>query len=317
MLTRLSLESVRTSDTPPPDTEGTFIVRAHVTDLLAETFGSDLQVDRLTSVAGGDINDAAVAETNEGQFFVKWNRTGPPDLFEREAEALSEMRDSGTELAIPEPIAVARPEGERPGMLVMEYLAPGTKVADFDERFGRGLARLHQKSADAFGFPHDNYCGTTTQPNDWTDDWVDFYREHRLGHQLRLAVDHRDVSSSDRRAFEQLLDRLDEFLGGEDASPALIHGDLWSGNLHVAPDGHPALIDPAAYYGHPEAEIGMMELFGGYSRTVYDAYQEVRPLRDGWRDRLELYSLYHVMNHYNLFGGHYGRRAFDIVGRWV
>ncbi len=292
-------------------------MNTHVTDLLADALGREVELQELRTVAGGDINRAAVAETDAGRFFVKWNRDGPDDLFVREAEALGEMRRAETDLVIPEPIAAARPEGDRPGMLVMEYLEPGPRVDDFDEQLGRGLAQLHETSSEAFGFPHDNYCGTTPQPNPRTDEWVEFYREHRLRHQLELAVDHRQVASSDRRAFERLLDRLDEFLGVDPEPPALIHGDLWSGNLHATPDGRPALIDPAAYYGHREAEIGMMELFGGYSETVYRAYQQIRPLQDGWRDRLPLYSLYHVMNHYNLFGGHWGRQAFDIVRQWL
>ena len=112
-----------------------------------------------------------------------------------------------------------------------------------------------------------------------------------------------------------MLDQLDTIIGIEPEPPALLHGDLWSGNLHVAPDGRPALIDPAAYYGHREAELGMMELFGGFSHTVYEAYQAHASLQDGWRRRLPVYKLYHVMNHYNLFGGHYGSQAFDIVRR--
>lgn len=292
-------------------------MKRHIRRLLTDAIDSSVEVHDLRSTSGGSINQAKLADTSEGRFFVKFNRSGPPDLMEREAEALEEMRAGDTSLVIPEPIAVARPDGTRPSILVLEYLEPGDRIPDFDERLGRGLAELHQVSADRFGFHHDNYCGTTPQPNDWHDDWVAFYREHRLRHQLRLAVDGRQVSSSDRRAYERLLDRLDDLLGIDPEPPALIHGDLWSGNLHVAPDGRPSILDPAAYYGHREAEIGMMELFGGFSETVYAAYQQVRPLQDGWRDRIPLYSLYHVMNHYNLFGGHYGRQAFDIVNRYV
>ena len=289
----------------------------YLEEILTDALGENVELDGLRRVGGGDINEAALADTSEGRFFVKWNRLGPRDLFEREEEALREMRSSETSLVIPEPILSRRPRDSHPALLVLEYLEPGRRVSDFDERLGRGLAELHAKSADRFGFHHDNYCGTTLQPNAWTDDWIDFYREHRLRHQLRLAVENRNVSGSDRRAYESLLNRLDDFLGIDPEPSALIHGDLWSGNLHVAPDGRPSIIDPAAYYGHPEAEIGMMELFGRYSQRVYDAYQELRPLQDGWRERLPLYKLYHVMNHYNLFGGHYGSQAFDIVRRFV
>ncbi|MFB6372067.1 MAG: fructosamine kinase family protein [Bradymonadaceae bacterium] len=292
-------------------------MKQRIQRLLTDALDKPVDVHDLRSTAGGDINEASLADTSEGRLFVKYNHSGPADLMEREAEALREMRAGDTSLVIPEPIVAARPDGNSPSILILEYLEPGTEIAGFDERLGRGLAQLHETTAEGFGFHHDNYCGTTPQPNDWQDDWVDFYREKRLRHQLRLAVDHRQVSSSDRRAFDRLLERLDDLLGIDPEPPALIHGDLWSGNLHTAPDGRPSILDPAAYYGHCEAEIGMMELFGGFSETVYAAYQEVRPLQDGWRDRIPLYSLYHVMNHYNLFGGHYGRQAFDIVGRYV
>lgn len=273
-------------------------------------------VDSLEPVGGGSINRAAVAHTDDGSYFVKWNDGGAPDdLFLREEEALRAMADAAPSLVVPEPIAASRPQGDRPGFLIMEYLPPGDRVDDFDERLGRGLAELHGASADGFGFEHDNYCGTTPQPNDWMEGWIDFYREQRLGHQVELAADGHGLSLEDRRLFERLLENLDDLLVG--GAPSLIHGDLWHGNLHVAPDGRPALIDPAAYYGHPEAEIGMMELFGGFSDRVYRAYEEVAELPDGWRDRVPLYSLYHVLNHYNLFGGHWRGRAVDIASRHV
>ena len=268
-------------------------------------------------VGGGSINEAAVVTTTDGRFFVKWNRHPIPDQFDREAEALDALRGSGTSLVIPAPVARRRPAGTVPAFLVLEYLEPGRRVADFDERLGRGLAELHRASAERFGFAHDNYCGATPQPNTWEDDWVAFYRDHRLGFQVELAAKKRHVSGSDRDVYDRLLDRLGELLDAEGEVPALIHGDLWSGNLHVAPDGRPSIIDPAAYYGHREAELGMMSLFGGFSSRVYAAYDELYPLREGWRERLPLYELYHVLNHYNLFGGGYGAQAVSIARRFV
>lgn len=291
--------------------------RVVVADALQDALGTDVHVESTRSVGGGSINQAAVLQTNVDAYFLKWNRHPIDDQFELEAMALREMRSSPTDLVVPRPIVHRAPRDGMPGFLVIEYLEPGQRVVDFDEQLGRGLAQLHRESAEGFGFHRDNYCGTTPQPNSWCGDWVEFYREQRLGFQLRLAVDKRGVSSSDRRAYEDLLDQLDEFLLTDESVPSLIHGDLWSGNLHVAPDGRPALIDPAAYYAHREAELGMMRLFGGFSERVFDAYDEAWPLDPGWRDRLDLYELYHLMNHYNLFGGSYGRRAFSIVERWI
>lgn len=292
-------------------------LRKAVKSSLQEALGTDVDIRASRSVGGGSINQAAVYQTSAGEFFLKWNRHPIDDQFELEAMGLEEMRDSPTDLVIPKPIAHRPPQGGVPGFLVIEYLEPGQRVADFDEQLGRGLAALHSKGASAFGFHADNYCGTTPQPNPWVEDWITFYRDQRLGFQLEMAAEKRGVSSGDRRAYERLLGRLDEFLATDEAVPSLIHGDLWSGNLHVAPDGRPSLIDPAAYFGHREAELGMMRLFGGFSDRVYDAYDEAWPLEPGWEKRLELYELYHLMNHYNLFGGGYGSQAFSVVKRWV
>ena len=292
-------------------------MKTEITEILEAALGESIVVDDVRPLSGGDISDAMVVETHRGRLFVKCHHSGPADLFEREAEALQQMRATDTELVIPEPLAATRPTDGRPAALVLTYIESGPRADDFDERLGRGLAALHGATADAYGFDDDNYCGTTPQPNDWTDDWVQFYDRRRLRHQLQICDDRRGFSPSDRRTFERLLDGLDDVIGDADHPPALIHGDLWSGNLQTTADGHPAIIDPAAYFGHPEAEIGMMDLFGGFSETVYEAYEEVRPLPDGWRHRISLYSLYHVMNHYYLFGGHYGRRAVEIANSWV
>ena len=244
---------------------------------------------------------------------MKWNFAPIPDQFDREAEGLDALRTSGAPLRIPRPIAWRQGDTHEAGFLVLEYLERGRPVPDYDERLGRGLALLHQATAAQFGFANDNYIGTTTQPNPWTDDWITFYREHRLRHQLHLASKNRGVTNADFAAFERMLLRLDDLLATDPEPAALIHGDLWSGNQHVTHDGLPGLVDPAAYYGHREAELGMMNLFGGFSSRVWQAYDEAYPLQPGWRKRLPIYELYHVINHFNLFGGGYGAQAFSIV----
>ncbi len=283
---------------------------------LAAALGTPVVVYDLENATSGSINDAAVARTSEGSYFVKWNSRPIPDQFDREAEGLDALRTAGTSLRIPRPIAWEQGDSHEPGFLVLEYLERGTPVADFDERLGRGLALLHQATAPQFGFANDNYCGATTQPNPWTDDWVTFYAEHRLRHQLHLASKTRGVANADFAAFDRLLLRLDDLLATDPEPPALIHGDLWSGNQHVTRNGLPSILDPAAYYAHREAELGMMQLFGGFSPRVWAAYDEAYPLQPGWRERLPLYELYHVINHYNLFGGGYGAQAFAIARRF-
>ena len=291
--------------------------RDEVRSALADALGQEVRIADARPVGGGCINSAARLETDHGDYFVKWNSAPLPGLFEREAEGLEAMGRSGSSLVFPEVVAHREPEGGRPGFLVTTWLEPGRRGPGFDEALGRGLAELHRASADAFGFTHDNYCGATSQPNGWLGRWPDFYRERRLRHQLRLAVGAGLVSRADRRSYERLLERLDDLLPADGEVPALIHGDLWSGNLHVTAEGRPALIDPAAYYGHREAELGMMLLFGGFSAHVIAGYEEAWPLPPDWRSRVPLYSLYHLMNHLNLFGGGYGAQALAVVRRFV
>ena len=288
-------------------------MRFDLSKQLERALGQSVEIEGVEPVSGGDISEAVRVDTSQGKIFVKWLGDGPPDLFEREGESLERMRASGTSLRIPEVLGV-HSTGDGPSMLALEYIEAGRPADDYDEQLGRGLAGLHAASADAFGFDEDTYCGTTPQPNDWTHDWVEFYRERRLRHLLGLIEERRGVSSDERRALEQLLDDLDGLVDAGEP-PSLIHGDLWSGNVFADSDGRPVLVDPAAYYAHPEAELGMMDLFGGFSGTVYDAYVEARPLPEGWRRRIPVYSLYHLLNHYYLFGGHYRRQAFDLVRR--
>lgn len=273
-------------------------------------------VDEIASrpLGGGCINQARILDVDGDRFFFKSNTHALPRQFEAEAAGLREMRVSGTSLVIPEPIAWLDTEGAR--FLVTEYLEPGRRVGDFDERLGVGLAELHACSHEnGFGFELGGYCGATPQPNGWMRDWPGFYAERRLGHQLRLARE-RGIAPDIASRLERLIERLTDWIGPVEPS-SLIHGDLWSGNLHVAPDGRPALIDPAAYYGHPEAELGMMALFGGFAPGVWQSYGEARRLEPGWRNRLDLYTLYHVLNHFVLFGGGYAGQADEILRRYV
>lgn len=268
-------------------------------------------VDGEHTLGGGCINRASRIDTADGPRFLKWNAT-PSAMFSTEAAGLTALKNSGTSLVIPTVLAYEDPTPNKPGFLVTDYLEPGRREKNFDEALGHGLAELHRATRATFGFEMDTYCGATIQPNPDIPRWVDFYRDQRLGHQLRISK--HLYSKNDVRAFESLFSRLDDLLA-DDEPPALIHGDLWSGNLHA--DGpRPALIDPAVYYAHREAELGMMTLFGGFSARVYAAYEDVWPLRAGWRERNPLYELYHVMNHATLFGGGYVSQAAAIARRY-
>ena len=290
---------------------------AAVEQALARAIGAPVRILGRTPLAGGSINDTVRLDTSDGAFVVKIHRRAPARMFQTEADGLDALRTSGTSLVIPRVITVGPDDPGASSFLLLEYLAPGRHCAGFDEALGRGLAELHRATAERFGFATDNYCGATPQPNPWTDRWVDFYAESRLGYQLRRAAEDALLSRGDRQRIESLIGRLGDWINEPESGPSLIHGDLWSGNLHADHNGRPALIDPAAHYAHREAELGMMTLFGGFSSRVFAAYDEAFPLEPDWRDRNSLYQLYHLLNHLNLFGSGYHGQVMSVVRRFV
>jgi len=199
--------------------------------------------------------------------------------------------------------------------LLMEDLPAGPRADDYWPRFGRELAALHDTHGPHFGFDCDGFCGPTPQPNTPTDDGHAFFAEQRLRHQARLARDAGLLDADGARLIEALCDRLTALI--PEQPPSLIHGDLWSGNAHSTPDGAPALIDPAAHWSWAEAELGMTALFGGFPEAFYHAYEEARPLAAGWRQRLDIYNVYHLLNHANIFGGGYLSQALSACRRFV
>lgn len=199
-----------------------------------------------------------------------------------------------------------------PAFLVLEWIETS---GGFDQAAaGRMMARLHQAAAGkAYGLDADNYIGSTMQVNGWMDDCVDFFRERRLRPQMELAARNGRLPAGRRRALEGFMERLDGLLGGVARRPALLHGDLWGGNMIADQGGQPVLIDPAVYYGDREADLAMTALFGGFSGAFYDAYNEVYPMSDGWRERFRIYNLYHLLNHLNLFGEGYGGQVDAVI----
>ena len=287
-------------------------------EALSDISGGEAGIRRKSPVSGGDINRAYLLECSNGQvFFLKENSAENLDFFRREAQGLEAIRRTGA-ISVPELKACGR-DGDA-SFLLMEYLKPGKKAADFYEDFGRRLAAMH--AADCFvytgegkfGFINDNYIGAGFQSNTPEESWIDFFVKRRLMPQIRRAEAYFDTS--ERAALERLLKKVKDILP-EPEKPALLHGDLWSGNYMTGPDGRAWLIDPAVYVGHPEADIAMTELFGGFPRGFYRAYSEASLLQPGYEERRDLYNLYHLLNHLNLFGLSYHRAVMAVVKTYV
>ena len=280
--------------------------------LIERRTATPAQLGRSSSLSGGSINDARLLELEDGRrFFVKSQPGGGSDVFEREAEGLEALRRATASIdGLYVPAVIGHGEADGRSFLVLEAIETGRGSASLHVDFGRALADMHRvethwdSAIERYGFAHDNYLGATPQPNAWNDDWVDFWRQHRLGDQLERA---RRAGLADRildRLGDRLLDRLAEFLPSQPEA-SLLHGDLWSGNYLVDARGRAVLIDPAAYYGHREAEIAMTRLFGGFPSDFERGYQEAWPFEPGSGERLLIYELHHLLNHLNLFGRGY------------
>jgi len=277
------------------------------------------RIDHVEPVGGGCINHGAVIRTEAGAaLFLKWNTDAPAEMFEAEAEGLAALRAVG---AVRVPRAVAwNGTGSSPCWLLMEHIPGGATKPDTPARLGRGLAEIHASSADAtFGWSHDNWVGSLPQQNAPASSWADFWRERRSVPQLEAARERGHLSDS---ALDRVVDVIPEALADVER-PELLHGDLWSGNWFTTGEGEPVLIDPAAYRGHGEVDLAMSELFGGFGPDFYDAYDEAHGITQAYRAyRRDLYQLYYLLVHVNLFGRAYeagslaaARRVAAALGR--
>ena len=300
------------------------IINASSVDQAITTlFGENLRIVSRRPVHGGDINESYCLSLSDGTaVFMKCNTLKNLSFFEAEAKGLEALRKANA-IGVPKALAIGTDKAQRISFLLMEYLERASKLTKYWEMYGRELAALHRADctefAEAdqgrpFGFTHDNYIGASPQTNTPKEDWITFYRECRLLPQIKMAEKYFD--SGMRKQCTKLLDHLDSYLT-EPEFPSLIHGDLWSGNSICGPDGKAWILDPAAYVGHYEAELAMTELFGGNPDSFYGTYNEVTPIDSGYRDRRDLYNLYHLLNHLNLFGGSYRGSVQRILNRYI
>ena len=294
--------------------------------LTALAPGASLEARR--PVGGGDINRAyRLTLSDRTELFAKANASSLLPMFEAEAEGMAALRATGT-IGVTEALAVGlEPEafGQEASFLLLAWLEPGAKRADFWETFAEELAAMHAADTaflfperggqTTYGFPIDNYIGSTPQINTPKDSWVDFFRECRLHPQVRMAYDAGYLERSAMRQADAVLERLETLLPEPDY-PSLLHGDLWGGNYMTGPDGKAWLIDPAAYVGHREADLAMTELFGGFAPAFYSAYRSIAHVDAGYDERRDLYNLYHLLNHVNLFGYSYVGSVLHILNRF-
>lgn len=286
--------------------------------------GTTVRIRRTAPVGGGCINPAARLEGEDGQsFFLKWNSAAPPEMFGAEVDGLKA-------LAAPGALQVPRVLGQGgsgttsdPAWLLLDFISQGRPGPDYGLRLGQGLADLHSSTRKspgtgekvAYGWHRDNFIGSLPQENDPSENWITFWRDRRLEPQIRMAQDRGHFTDHGGKVLGELLDRLDEVMvgtGGE--GPSLLHGDLWSGNFYAGPAGDPILIDPAVYRGSGEVDLAMMELFGSFPpgfREGYGSRRELAPEYDAFRR--DLYQLYYLLVHVNLFGGSYVRESLTAA----
>ncbi len=284
-------------------------------DAIESLFGRGARITASRPIGGGCINDARRLEVSTGDaLFVKSNRASLTGLFEEEARGLAELACEGGP-RVPAVHGVIT-DGDRQ-LILLEFIERGSKGRGFFADFASRLATLHRsRRAERAGFAGDNHIGASPQANGWRETWASFFGEQRILFQVSLAERKGIADAVLRRSAERLVARLPDLLPEPDGGFHLMHGDLWGGNYMVDSAGGAVLIDPAVAYGHREADIAMTELFGGFSRDFYAAYRESWPLDGGYDDRRDIYNLYHLLNHANLFGGSYLSSCRAILRRY-
>jgi len=281
-------------------------------EAVLRALGHDPERCRIQPVSGGDIHRAWRVETEGGPIFIKDNAHPLPDIFRREAAGLEALRAACHTAAL---VRVPEVLGVGDDFLALEWIEFGRSRGEQTERrLGEGLAAIHRHSADQFGWSDDNYIGSLHQDNGYIskqEGCARFFAERRL--QVQAEQGRGRFPRGVLSRLEQLCERIDEFLPLDDELPALLHGDLWGGNWSSDRQGLPWLYDPAVHFGCREAELAFTELFGGFGTAFYEAYQHHHPLDPGYSSRVDLWNLYPLLVHANLFGGGYIHRVERIL----
>jgi fructosamine-3-kinase len=276
---------------------------------LSDELKVKILINQTEKIHGGDINETYRIQTNEGPYFLKLNDAIRfPDMFSAEYAGLTALKDTQT-LTIPQPVCYGTAGNQ--AFLVTTFIEKGSAIRNFWEDFGVSLARLHQHSQPHFGFDGPNYLGSLRQYNTPYSSWPVFYAFNRLLPLTRMAYDQQIIEKTMVQQMEKLCRQLPEIFSQE--PPALLHGDLWSGNFMVGKQGSVCLYDPAVYYGHREMDLAMTRLFGGFDTKFYYAYHAAYPLAEGWQQRIGICQLYPLLVHMLLFGGSYYSSIREIL----
>jgi len=274
-------------------------LKLELINLLTSKYQLDLIIEDVVSVGGGSVNNNYKLITDNGIFFLKTHH-GPhnADFYKKEAEGLQTLNSIG-KAKTPDVIKVNSAED----CLLLSYIQPGIKDDYFWLDLGRTVAQLHKNTSSHFGFESNNYIGTLVQPNDKKENWCDFFINQRIMPMVKQAKTNNLLSTNILNKFDQFYKNCSTLFPNEE--PALLHGDLWSGNFICSLSGEAYLIDPAVYYGHREVDLAMSKLFGGFNSMFYEGYEEVYKPQKGWESRTDLFNLYPLLVHLNLFGGSY------------
>ncbi|MEM9214977.1 MAG: fructosamine kinase family protein [Cyanobacteria bacterium P01_F01_bin.150] len=288
-----------------------------IADRISQATQKPFAIDRQRSVGGGDVNQAyEIVDQSHQQiyggektYFLKLNDASRVNMFEAEALGLREMAETQT-IQAPRPICWGTADGS--AYIVMEWLEIGRGSRQSWAKMGQQLAEMHRvTNPKGFGWNQNNTIGFIPQINDWTDSWSTFWRDYRIGYQLKLAR----KRGGNFPCQDEFLQAIPELLMDHDPQPSLVHGDLWSGNAAVTQAGNPIIFDPATYYGDREVDLAMSELFGRFPNEFYAAYDAAYPINSGYERRKTFYNLYHILNHFNQFGGGYGAQANSMMER--
>ena len=284
--------------------------------LLKPIFGQEVKVQSSSQTEGGCINQTHILHLTNGEWvFLKHNIHPSPDFFAAEAKGLKLLSQADKGPRVPKFLALQ--DSPTPSFLILEYIEKSSPTSDFPVLFAQSLAELHRNTHHSFGLDYDNYIGSIPQKNTQNKNGILFFRDYRLRYQQELARKSGKLPSVTDKNISKLCDRIEDFLDITGEQPALLHGDLWSGNYFSDQDHIPCIFDPAVYYGLREADLAMTELFGRLPQQFYDAYHEAFPLNPGYDDRKDLYNLYHLLNHLNLFGSSYLESVEQVIRKYI